>query len=53
MKDDLVARRQKYIQRQIQLETQAVNVRFAGRLPEEAARTIGTACRGSPSVNMP
>jgi DMSO/TMAO reductase YedYZ molybdopterin-dependent catalytic subunit len=34
MKDDLVTRRQKYIQRQIQLETQAVNVRFAGRSPE-------------------
>jgi hypothetical protein len=33
MKDDLVARRQKYIQRQIQLDTRAVNVRFAGQPP--------------------
>ena len=34
MKEDLVARRQKYIQRQIQLHKQAVNVRFAGRAPQ-------------------
>jgi DMSO/TMAO reductase YedYZ molybdopterin-dependent catalytic subunit len=33
MKDDLVARRQKYIQRQIELDTRAVNVKFAGRAP--------------------
>jgi len=33
-KDDLVARRQKYIQRQIALDKSAVNVEFAGRKPE-------------------
>ena len=33
-KDDLVERRLKYIQRQIQLEPRAVNVQFAGRRPE-------------------
>ena len=33
-KDDLVERRLKYIQRQIRLDTGAVNVRFAGRRPE-------------------
>jgi DMSO/TMAO reductase YedYZ molybdopterin-dependent catalytic subunit len=33
-KDDLVERRQKYIQRQIALDKSAVNVRFAGRRPE-------------------
>src|SRR3982751_4117866 len=33
-KDDLVARRQKYIQRQIELDKQAVNVEFAGRTPQ-------------------
>ena len=32
--DDLVARRQKYIQRQIELDKRAVNVEFAGRTPE-------------------
>ena len=32
--DDLVARRQKYIQRQIELDKRAVNVEFAGRKPE-------------------
>jgi DMSO/TMAO reductase YedYZ molybdopterin-dependent catalytic subunit len=32
--DDLVARRQKYIQRQIELDASAVNVAFAGRRPE-------------------
>jgi DMSO/TMAO reductase YedYZ molybdopterin-dependent catalytic subunit len=32
--DDLVARRQKYIQRQIELDKRAVNVDFAGRKPE-------------------
>ncbi len=33
-RDDLVERRQKYIQRQIQLDRNAVNVRNAGRRPE-------------------
>jgi len=33
MKDDLVARRQKYIERQIELDKGAVNVRFAGQRP--------------------
>lgn len=33
-KDDLVERRLKYIQRQVQLNTRAVNVQFAGRRPE-------------------
>ena len=33
-KDDLVARRQKYIQRQIALDTSAVNVEFAERAPQ-------------------
>ena len=33
-KNDLVARRQKYIQRQIALDKSAVNVGFAGREPE-------------------
>ena len=33
-KDDLVERRLKYIERQIQLDTRAVNVQFAGRRPE-------------------
>ena len=32
--DDLVARRRKYIERQIELDKGAVNVRFAGRRPE-------------------
>ena len=32
--DDLVERRQKYIQRQIELDKSAVNVAFAGRKPE-------------------
>jgi len=32
--DDLVERRRKYIQRQIALDKSAVNVAFAGRLPE-------------------
>ena len=32
--DDLVERRRKYIQRQIELDTSAVNVAFAGRRPE-------------------
>ena len=32
--DDLVARRQKFIQRQIELDKSAVNVAFAGRTPE-------------------
>jgi DMSO/TMAO reductase YedYZ molybdopterin-dependent catalytic subunit len=32
--DDLVERRRKYIQRQIDLDTSAVNVAFAGRAPE-------------------
>ncbi len=32
--DDLVERRRKYIQRQIELDTSAVNVAFAGRTPE-------------------
>jgi len=34
MKDDLVARRQKYIERQIALDKGAVNVNFAGHRPE-------------------
>jgi DMSO/TMAO reductase YedYZ molybdopterin-dependent catalytic subunit len=34
MKDDLVARRQKYIQRQIELDQRAVNVKFAGMPPD-------------------
>ena len=34
MKDDLVERRLQYIQRQIALDTSAVNVQFAGRRPE-------------------
>jgi DMSO/TMAO reductase YedYZ molybdopterin-dependent catalytic subunit len=33
-KDDLVERRQKYIQRQIVLDKSAVNVEFAGRTPQ-------------------
>src|ERR1700674_5300306 len=33
-KDDLVERRQKYIQRQIRLDKGAVNVEFAGRTPQ-------------------
>ena len=33
-RDDLVERRLKYIQRQIQLDRRAVNVQFAGRRPE-------------------
>ena len=33
-KDDLVERRQKYIQRQIQLDKSAVNVEFAGQTPQ-------------------
>lgn len=33
-KDDLVERRLKYIRRQVQLNTRAVNVQFAGRHPE-------------------
>src|SRR5437660_229396 len=33
-KDDLVARREKYIQRQIALDTSAVNVEFEGRTPQ-------------------
>ena len=32
--DDLVERRRKYIQRQIELDKSAVNVAFAGRKPE-------------------
>ena len=32
--DDLVERRRKYLQRQIELDTSAVNVAFAGRTPE-------------------
>src|SRR5216117_2302206 len=34
MKDDLVARRQKYIERQIALDKRAVNVQFTGQRPE-------------------
>jgi len=34
--DDLVARRQKYIQRQIELDKSAVNVEFAGQRPQGA-----------------
>jgi len=34
IKDDLVARRQKYIERQIELDKGTVNVRFAGRQPQ-------------------
>ena len=34
MSDDLVARRQRYIQRQIQLNNGNVNVQFRGRRPE-------------------
>jgi hypothetical protein len=33
-KSDLVERRQKYIERHIQLDTRAVNVRFTGQRPE-------------------
>ena len=33
-KDDLVERRQRYIQRQIELDKSAVNVEFSGRRPE-------------------
>ena len=33
-KDDLVQRRQKYIERQIRLDKSAVNVEFAGRAPQ-------------------
>ena len=33
-KDDLVERRQKYIQRQLELDKSAVNVEFAGQRPE-------------------
>jgi DMSO/TMAO reductase YedYZ molybdopterin-dependent catalytic subunit len=33
-KDDLVQRRQNYIQRQIRLDTSAVNVEFAGQTPQ-------------------
>jgi DMSO/TMAO reductase YedYZ molybdopterin-dependent catalytic subunit len=33
-KDDLVERRQKYIQRQIELDKSGVNVEFAGRTPQ-------------------
>ena len=33
-KDDLVERRQQYIQRQIELHKNAVNVEFAGRRPQ-------------------
>ena len=33
-KDDLVERRRKFIQRQIQLDKSAVNVDFAGRAPQ-------------------
>jgi len=35
-KDDLVARREKYIQRQIALDTSAVNVDFEGQTPQGA-----------------
>jgi len=38
-KDDLVERRQKYIQRQIALDKGAVDVRFAGRRPEGSGAT--------------
>src|SRR3954471_16921950 len=34
MSNDLVERRQKYIQRQIELDKGAVNVRFRGQRPE-------------------
>jgi len=34
MNDDLVARRQRYIERQIALDTRAVNVKFTGQVPE-------------------
>ena len=36
--DDLVERRRKYIQRQIELDKSAVNVAFAGRAPEGTGR---------------
>ena len=38
-KDDLVARRQKYIERQIQLDKRAVNVEFAGQKPQGSGPT--------------
>ena len=34
MRDDLVARRQRYIQRQIEFDKRAVNVKFTGQAPE-------------------
>ena len=42
--DDLVERRRKYIQRQIALDTSAVNVAFAGRTPE------GSGARNRPGM---
>jgi DMSO/TMAO reductase YedYZ molybdopterin-dependent catalytic subunit len=38
-KDDLVARRQQYIRRQIELDKDAVNVKFVGRRPEGSGPT--------------
>jgi len=38
-KDDLVARRQQYIRRQIELDKDAVNVKFVGRQPEGSGPT--------------
>jgi DMSO/TMAO reductase YedYZ molybdopterin-dependent catalytic subunit len=38
-KDDLVERRQRYIQRQIELDKSAVDVRFAGQRPEGSGST--------------
>ena len=52
-KDDLVERRRRYIQRQIELDKGAVNVKFAR--PAAGGRPVPptvTACPGSPSASM-
>ena len=50
--DDLVERRRKYIQRQIELDKSAVNVAFAGRnAGRDAGRATGTGCRSCPSAS--
>ena len=46
--DDLVERRRKYIQRQIELDKSAVDVAFRGAGRREAVRATGTGCRKLP-----
>ena len=45
---DIVERRQRYIERQIQLNSGDVNVRFRGQAPKVRVPAIATACRSLP-----